>query len=156
MGHRFRSEYGRTGPMRLTAAFSSLALSGWAFFELVRHASPLEIGLWLVGLLIAHDLILLPVYSLLGTIAYRGGRPEGHGSAVALAALNHLRIPAFFSGVALIAWAPLILGLDPGRYLRDTGQTVEPYLGRWLLATGVMFGASAVLFAVRVRRLRRR
>lgn len=148
-GH-FRREYD-AGPLRVTTALAALMLSGYALLELVHHAKPWEIAAWLVGMLVGHDLVFFPVYSLLGMIANPGRRERAH-TPVRISAINHLRIPALFAGLTLLVWAPLILRLDPMRYHLDTGQEAQPYLGRWLLLSGAMFAVSALLFAIRVRR----
>ena len=148
-GH-VRREYG-AGPLRVTTALATLMLSGYALLELFHHAKPLEIAAWLAGMLIGHDLVFFPAYSLLGLIA-NPGRRDRPRSPVRISAINHLRIPALFAGLTLLVWAPLILRLDPTRYHVDTAQDVQPYLGRWLLVSGAMFAASAILFAIRVRR----
>ena len=39
--------------------------------------------------------------------------------------------------------------------MRSTGLDVGVYFDRWLLATAILFGASALLFALRIRWLAR-
>jgi hypothetical protein len=150
MVRRFRYEYG-SGPLHLTAIGASFALAGYALLQILDQPQALDFVLWLAAAVIAHDVVLLPVYSLMALIAYRGlGVSEGQ--PVRIAALNHVRLPAMLSGLMLLVWFPLILGLSD-RYERATALSIEPYLGRWLLLTGAAFAISAVLFAVRVRRL---
>ena len=51
--------------------------------------------LWFAGAIVLHDLLLLPLYSALGVVAGRRARARGAAhAACAIAALNHLRIPA--------------------------------------------------------------
>ena len=153
MARRFRYEYG-SGPLHLVAIAASFALAAYALLQVLDQPRALDLVLWLAAAVVAHDLVLLPVYSLMALIAYRGLDVSG-GDPVRVAALNHVRLPAMLSGLALLVWFPLILGLSD-RYERATGLGIEPYLGRWLLLTGAAFALSAVLFAVRVRRLRAR
>jgi hypothetical protein len=47
---------------------------------------------------------------------------------------------------------PLVLRLSEQPYHNYTGLTESPYLGHWLLVTGVLFGFSAVIYAVRLGR----
>ena len=151
MPGRFRREYG-SGPLHLVALAASFSLAGYALLQVLDLANGLNFLLWFGAAAIAHDLVLVPLYSLMALIAYRG-LGAGPGEPVRVAALNHLRIPAALSGLALLVWFPLILRLSD-RYERATALSVEPYLGRWLLLTGVAFALSGLVFAVRVRRLR--
>ncbi len=66
--------------------------------------------------------------------------------------LNYIRVPAAFSLLLFVVWFPLILGLSEHFYHRGSGLTTQPYLGRWLAITGVLFGISAVSYALRLRR----
>jgi membrane protein implicated in regulation of membrane protease activity len=66
--------------------------------------------------------------------------------------INYVRIPVAFSLLLLLAFFPLILGLSEPEYHRASGLTTQPYLWRWLAVTGVLFAASAVIYALRCRR----
>jgi hypothetical protein len=61
-------------------------------------------------------------------------------------------MPAAFSLLLLLVWFPLILGLSSDRYRRASGLSASPYLWRWLAVTGTAFAASAVWYAVSLRR----
>ncbi len=152
MARRFRYEYG-SAPLHAVALVGTLAISAWALYEALGGLAPWSFTVWFVAGILAHDLVLLPLYSLLGAVAYRGLR-VATGEPVRVTALNHLRVPALLSALSLLVWFPLILGLSETRYRADTGLTTGAYLGRWLVLTGTMFLISAVAFAVRVRRLR--
>jgi hypothetical protein len=151
----FRRQYG-AGPVHLLAALTSFAIAGYALWRVLDIvAEPSRIGLWLVGAILAHDLLLFPVYGLLGAIAAGTIVPEARRSRVRIAALNHLRAPALAAGLLLLVWFPLVAAKAPGTFMRATGQDVGVYFERWLLATAVLFAGSALLFALRVRRLAR-
>lgn len=152
MARRFRYYYG-SGPMHLVAILASFSLAGWGLVEIFGGIHPTNVAIWLGGAVVAHDLVLLPLYSLLAAIAYRGLEVTG-GDALRVSALNHLRIPAFFSGSLFLVWFPEILRLGEPRFRHATGMTAHPYLGRWLLITGALFALSAFAFALRVRRAR--
>jgi hypothetical protein len=154
MAGRFRHEYG-SGPLHLVAVVASFSLAGWALVQIFHTPNATNVAIWLFGAAIAHDLVLLPLYSLLASIAYRG-LAGGRRDPLRISALNHLRVPAVLAGTLFLVWFPEILGLADPRFLHDTGRTTEPYLGRWLALTAAMFVLSAVAFAVRVRRARRR
>ena len=67
---------------------------------------------------------------------------------------NYLRTPALGSGLSLLMF-PGIIKQCAATYLAATGQTQQPFLGRWLLLTAVMFIASALLYAFRLVLTRR-
>jgi hypothetical protein len=151
----FRREYG-AGPVHLLALAASFAIAAYALarvFDVV--GDPLRVVLWLVGAIVAHDLVLFPLYALLGAIAGGVLVPDARRSRLRIAALNHLRAPALASVLLLLVWFPLIAAEAPRTFMRSTGLDVAVYFDRWLLATAVLFGGSALLFALRVRRLAR-
>jgi len=117
---------------------------------------PWRVVTWLTGAILAHDLLLFPVYALVGVAvtALLLGR-AARGSRLRVAALNHLRVPALLSGLLLLVWFPLVARKAPDTYTRATTLSVDPYLYRWLVITAVLFGGSALLFALRARRLGR-
>jgi hypothetical protein len=154
-GRRFRDAYGAR-PLHLLCGLAALALSGYAILELFHRAKPLEITEWLLAAVIIHDFILFPLYTLLGGLAQRSLGVGQAGREERLAALNHLRIAVFFVVLPLFIWAPLIFGLNEHRYHLDTGLTADAYLGRWLLYSAIVCAGSALVYVVRVRRIRRR
>jgi len=152
---RFRDRYG-AGPIHLLAVLASFAVAAYALsraLDLTRN--PDRIVIWLGGSIVAHDLILFPVYALLGVIvaaAIVGSRTR---SRWRIAALNHLRVPALLSGLLLLVWFPLIADKGQRSFMRVSGLSKDVYLGRWLTITAVLFASSGLLFAIRLRRLRR-
>ncbi|MES4888730.1 hypothetical protein [Streptomyces sp. NPDC096012] len=148
---RFVRWYG-SGPLHLLVLIASFALTGYAMVRLFA-VRPLDVAIWFVGAAVLHDLLLLPLYSLadlsaLSVLRHRAAdRPS-------VPWINHLRVPTFLSGVLLLVWFPLVFRL-PAPYPGDTGLSYDVFLGRWLAITGVLFAASAVLLALRMRRLRR-
>jgi hypothetical protein len=149
----FRRRYGR-GPIHALVALASFTFAAWALARVLGTlADPIRFVVWFVGAIVAHDLVLFPVYSVLGLVAGRtvtGPRP----TRLRIAALNHLRVPVFLSGILLLVWFPLILEEGGAGYMRVSGMPTDVYLGRWLLLSAALFAGSALLFAVRVRRLR--
>jgi hypothetical protein len=69
---------------------------------------------------------------------------------------NNLRIPAPGSCLSLLVFFPGIIRQESATYLAATGQTRQPFLGRWLLLTAAMFIASALLYTIRLVLARRR
>ncbi len=154
---RFRHEYG-AGPAHLLVAIASFAAAAWALSHaLDATAAKTNLVLWLAGAIVAHDLLFFPLYSALGKLAggaldVPGDRPS---SRLRIAALNHLRVPALLSGLALLVWFPLVLGVKESTFMRLSGLSTDVYMRRWLLLCLVLFGGSALLLALRARGLRR-
>ncbi|WP_406442321.1 hypothetical protein OHB00_39680 [Streptomyces sp. NBC_00631] len=141
-----------SGPLHLLVLIASFALTGYAMVRLFAVRPP-EVAIWFVGAAVLHDLILLPLYSLADLSALSVLRHRAtDGPAVPW--INYLRVPAFLSGLLLLVWFPLVFRLAVP-YPGDTGLSDSVYLGRWLAVTGVLFAASAVAFALRLRRVRR-
>jgi hypothetical protein len=143
---RFRREYGAEPP-HLVLLAASFAIAGYAIVRAFEVVSPLAFAVWLVGAVVAHDLVLLPLY----TLVERGARriaPRRAARSSGPAALNHLRVPAALSALLLGVWFPLILHLGTG-YESLTGLPPGAYLERWLLVSAALFGLSALLYAVR-------
>jgi hypothetical protein len=148
---RFVRWYG-SGHLHLLVLIASFALSAYAMVRLFA-VRPLEVAIWFVGAAVLHDLILLPLYSLADLSALSVLRHRtADGPAVPW--INYLRVPAFLSGLLLLVWFPLVFRLAVS-YPGDTGLSGRGYLGRWLAVTGVLFAASAMAFAIRLRRTRR-
>jgi hypothetical protein len=149
-----RRRYG-AGPLHLLSLLASFALAGYVATRIFGSARWGWILVWFAGAVIGHDLVLWPLYALVDRSAIRLARrhPE---RLPPVPWINHLRVPAIISGVLLTISFPLVLQLEPGTYRAATGLTSSPYLGRWLAVTGVLFAASALLYAVRLGRVVRR
>lgn len=148
---RFVRWYG-SGPLHLLVLIASFALTGYAMVRLFA-VQPWDVAIWFVGAAILHDLILLPVYSLADLAALSVLRHRA-ADGPTVPWINYLRVPAFLSGLLLLVWFPLVFRLAVP-YPGDTGLSDSVYLGRWLAITGVLFAASALAFAMRLRRVRR-
>jgi hypothetical protein len=151
----FRRSYG-AGPLHLVAVLATLAVAAYAFSRIYAViGDPDRVVLWLGGSIVAHDLLLFPLYGLAGVIAAAALAPHGRHSRLGLAALNHLRAAALLSGLLALVWFPLIAAKAPGTFARTSGLDVGVYRERWLIATAVLFGGSALLLVVRAPFLRR-
>ncbi|MFB7570661.1 hypothetical protein [Streptomyces sp. NPDC056165] len=141
-----------SGPLHLLVLIASFAITGYALVRLFA-VRPLEVAIWFVGAAIVHDLFLLPLYSL----ADQSSQAVLRHRAIRMPQppwINYLRVPAFLSGVLLLVWFPLIF--DLAIPYPDAARLSEGvYLGRWLAITAVVFGVSAVAFALKLRRVRR-
>ena len=154
MARRFRERYG-AGPLHLIAILVSFAVAAYALDRALELTSnPDRIVIWLGGSIVAHDLVLFPFYALLGVLAAGVALRGDARDRLHIAALNHLRLPALLSGLALLVWYPLIAGPAERGFTRLTGLSKDVYLERWLLLTAALFAASAVVFALRLPGLR--
>lgn len=144
-----RRLYGST-PLHLLAHLASLALAGWAILQIIDARAPVEIFIWLVASVLLHDALLWPLYTILDQIT-QGLTIAGDRGRVLI--INHIRIPVALSVLMFMAAFPAILGISNGNFNRVSALEYEGYLGRWLLVSGLLFTASAVLYAVRVRRV---
>ncbi|GAA5054569.1 hypothetical protein [Nocardia callitridis] len=152
-----RRFYGRH-PLHLLALLAGFALVGYVVYSIEPRTLWntdvwwQSILVWFFGAIIAHDLLLFPLYALADrslsaglaamTARRRVRRPK-------IAPLNYLRVPMLGSGLLLLLFFPGIIEQGRATYLAATGQTQQPFLGRWLLVTAVLFGVSAVTYAVR-------
>jgi hypothetical protein len=108
-----------------------------------------SVAVWFAAAIIAHDLLLFPIYALADRIlwARAGRRPMRRPRA---SVRNYVRIPALGSGLTLLVFLPGIIRQGASTYLAATGQTQQPFLGRWLLLTAAMFATSAVVYLLRL------
>lgn len=146
----FRTAYGR-GPLHLLGLLASFAIAGYAVLELAQRGKLLSLALWFVGAIALHDLVLFPLYSFLDRAlqARRARRVTTARAERVPGAVNHLRVPAAISGVMLLVWFPVILGLSAATYRANVGYTTGGYLGRWLVLTAALFALSGLVYAVR-------
>jgi hypothetical protein len=133
-------------PLQLLLLACSFALAAYAGVRLLAD-DWFGVALWLVGAALLHDLVLLPLYAVADRVVVRGLGAAGRREWAL-----YVRVPAALSGLLLLVWFPLISGMVDRRYRSATGLSPDGFLGRWLLITAVLFGGSALLLAVRVRR----
>lgn len=131
-------------PLQLLLLVCSFALAAYAGVRLLE-GDWFGVALWFVGAALLHDLVLLPVYGTLDRGLVRAAGPRREQVA-------YVRVPAALSGLLLLVWFPLISGRVTTRYAGVTGMSAEGYLTRWLLLTAALFGGSALLLVLRLRR----
>jgi hypothetical protein len=141
----FHRRYG-AGPGHLVGLLVCFLVAGYAVSHWLNSPSVIRLGVWFVGALLLHDVVLFPLYSLLDR-ALRVVVPTRLSPRIPL--VNHVRVPLLFSGLLLLLWFPLIFNKPEPAYRAATGLDTSPYLHRWLLVTAGLVGASAVLYAVR-------
>lgn len=151
---RISRAYG-ANPLHLLALLACFALTGYVASHLVANPLVVRIVIWFVAAVIAHDLVLFPLYALADR-SVRGVLrilPTVRANrAPVVPPLNYVRTPALGAGLLLLLFLPGIIQQGRSTYLSATGQTQQPFLDRWLLLTGAMFAVSAVVYAVRSRR----
>lgn len=104
-----------------------------------------SIAVWFVVAIIAHDLILFPLYTLAHRLipGFRNPKPRH------VHYLNYVRIPTLAAGLLLLMFLPGIIEQGAPSYLAATGLTQEPFLARWLLITAAIYLTSALCYIAR-------
>ncbi|MGA2929580.1 MAG: hypothetical protein ABSG43_27040, partial [Solirubrobacteraceae bacterium] len=96
--------------MHLLALLASFAIAGAAVVGWFQRPSEVANVLeWFIAAIVIHDLVLLPLYSLLDRIAF--GKPRaGRRTAVPslVSPTPYIRIPAILSGLLLLVFFPVI------------------------------------------------
>ena len=133
-------------PLQILLLACSFALTGYAGTRLLS-GDRLGVTLWFVGAAVLHDLVFLPLYAALDR-AVTGVL----GAVVRRKRALYVRVPAALSGLLLLVWFPLISGRVAAGYESATGLSADGFLTRWLLITAVLFGGSALLLVLRLRR----
>lgn len=158
---RFIAIYG-SHPLHLLTMVSGLALLGYVLATfgpatLWNNGTWWQsIAVWFAAAVVAHDLLLYPLYALADRLlSVRTGR-QPCGDHPKVSARNYIRVPALGAGLTLLIFLPGIIEQGAPTYQAATGQTQQPFLGRWLLLTATMFAVGAVSYALRLVALRRR
>lgn len=142
-----RRRYGGS-PGHLLLLLASFALAGFAALSLIK-SRPIGVAVWFVGAAVAHDFVLLPLYTLadrrLHRVSTRGAVPW----------LNYVRFPAAISLLLLLVFLPSIARLSSG-YTATTALSASGYVWRWLAISGALFLISAAVYSVRILRHARR
>jgi hypothetical protein len=152
---RFRDVYG-SHPLHLLTLVSGFALFGYVLTTIKPTTlwNPntwwQSIAVWFAAAIIAHDLVLFPIYALADRILLSGSRFRTSRRDPSVQLLNYVRVPALGAGLTLLLFLPGIIEQGAPTYLAATGQTQEPFLSRWLLLTAAMFAMSAVVYAIRL------
>ncbi|MGE2816854.1 hypothetical protein ACQI5H_17180 [Mycobacterium heidelbergense] len=156
---RFSAIYG-SHPLHLLTMVSGFALLGYIVITFkpatLWNAGTWwqSIAVWFAAAVVAHDFVLYPLYALADrVVSARTGRRSGHPKILAR---NYIRVPALGAGLTLLIFLPGIIEQGGPTYQAATGQTQQPFLGRWLLLTAAMFAVSAVAYAARLAAARRR
>ena len=145
----FRSAYG-SSPLHLLALLGCLALSGTVVLRVLDGPQGIRIAVWFLGAVLAHDLVLYPLYALADRSL--GGALRRRRSAPG--SINWVRVPALLSGLLLLLFWPVITQHSEASFQFASGLDQDVYLARYLAIVAVLFGGSALLFALTRRRRR--
>ena len=152
---RFRDLYG-SHPLHLLTLVVGFALFGYTLATIGPttlwnpHTWWQSIAVWFAAAIIAHDLVLFPIYAVLDRILLSTGRVRARRRQSRVPVLNYIRTPAMASALMLVVFLPGIIKQGAATYAAATGQNQGLFLGRWLLLTATMFAVSAVVYAIRV------
>lgn len=109
-----------------------------------------SIAVWFALAVIAHDLILFPLYALADRLITLRPKPSSR-----LPLTNYVRLPTLASGLLLLMFLPGIIEQGAGSYYTATGQNQAPFLSRWLVITAVLYFCVALWYAVKALVLKR-
>lgn len=157
-----RRFYG-AGPVHLVALLVSLAVSAEAIVHWFDLPGPdsVRVLLWFAGAIVVHDLVALPLYTLLDVV---GRRLTASSSSLSAAPRRspgwvYVRVALVICAILGIAFLPEIARLGSATYHVASGSTQDRYLVRYAITCAVVLGASALAYAlsrVRARRGKRR
>ena len=133
----------------LVAQLACFAVSAYAITRLFGNPSLLRIAVWFVGAAIAWDFLGGPLLALVDRLLRPLRRPKG-----GVALLNYVRAPLLLSVLLLLVWLPVIFARSEQRFRLKAGLSQDPYLGRWIVITLLLFAVSLGLYGL--RRLRAR
>jgi Na+/melibiose symporter-like transporter len=135
---RLRARYGG-GPAHLLATLASLAIAAAAVIGWTQRPRDLmSVLIWFAAAIVLHDLVLLPLYSLLDRITV---------ARLPRRAIAHVRVPLLISVLVLAATFPTVLGFGAGSEHHASGIIEHGYLARWLLLSGVLLALSGLSYA---------
>jgi hypothetical protein len=149
MNARLRRIYG-AGPGHLVVSLLGLAVAGYGLVRIAQHPGAGRVFAYLVAAVVAHDVLLLPLYTLAYRAAWRAGRVGADPRR--LAVFRHLLVPSVLAGTLLLVWFPLVLALPTFHGILTT--SVGVFAPRWVLVTAGLFGASALVYGLRALRTR--
>jgi hypothetical protein len=158
---RFTAFYG-SNPLHLLGTIAALALAGYVVIVLGPQAlwNPKvwwqSIAVWFLAAIIAHDLILFPLYALAdrsvtaALAAVRVRRAGPSAGVPRVSPLNYLRVPTLATGLSLLLFFPGIIQQGQSSYVAASGQNQQPFFARWLLLVAALYGLSALAYAARL------
>ena len=154
----WRQFYG-DNPLHLLSVLGCLALSGYVVSLVYTDPSAIYLALWFAGAVIAHDLLLYPLYALADqslTVSRWARRRALPRRPPIVPAINHVRVPVLGSAVLGIIYFPTITQRGEDAFRFTSGMGTAGIFQNWLLITAVLFLGSAVIYALRLGAAMRR
>jgi hypothetical protein len=108
-----------------------------------------SIAVWFAVAVIAHDLVLFPLYALADRVIPKARRRDDPGVPRRVPIVNYIRMPTLATALTFVLFLPGIIEQGAFSYTAATGLTQEPYLSRWLLLVAGFYLTSAVCYLVR-------
>jgi hypothetical protein len=130
----------------LLALLAGGVVSAYAVTRVSDLNTLTSIAVWFAFMLVAHDLILFPIYAALDNAATRLRQRSG---SLVVPWTNYARVPAVLSGFLLLAWFPLVFRLPSG-FAHATARSDDDYLWHWLAITAILFAGSGLLYLRRL------
>ena len=149
----FRRIYG-SHPLHLLTLVAGFALLGYVIATVKPTAlwNPntwwQSIAVWFAAAIIAHDLVLFPIYAVADRLLLVTGAERRPTARVPI--INYIRIPALGAGLTFLVFLPGIIKQGAPTFVAATGLTQDVFLGRWLLLIAAMFAISAVCYGIRL------
>ena len=152
----FRRHYGAS-PLHLVAFLASIAVTGLAVKGWLDEPaiSIRYILLWFVGAIIAHDMIVLPLYTSFDRLALalssrRRGVPAEQAAAEQTPARSpgwvYVRVPLILSALLLLVFGAEILREGNATFRVASGHTQDVYLSRYLIVVAALFLLSGLAY----------
>ncbi|MCV7443765.1 hypothetical protein H7K33_16120 [Mycobacterium paraense] len=150
-----RHRYG-AGPLNLVGLLACFAVAAYAATRVLQEGGWAAVFLWFILCVVAHDLIGWPVYAWVDRRLQRAESRQAATRGLLVPWINHVRAPAFISGVLFAIAFPLIFRLSDADYQATTGFTEDVYLFNWVGVSALLFAVSGALYAGRWALARRR
>ncbi len=152
----FRRLYG-SHPLHLIGHLVLFFVAGWAINQILGGGNAINWLAWFIGAALLHDLVLLPIYSLVDRGLERGAHriPDARpypARQVSRGLVNYIRVPAAIAGILLLVYYPVILGYSSTNYRNDTGHALTGSTRNWLLVSAGLFICSGLVYLVRIIR----
>ncbi len=138
------------GPIHLAGLSVCFAVAVYALAKVLSDSGWKEILLWFAISVVAHDLVVWPVYGVADRMALRAQNRRLDQQPELVPWINHVRVPALISALLLAMFFPLILELSNTYYQGATGFSENIYLINWLVVTGSLFTGSAIVYVIRL------
>lgn len=137
---------------RAVVCVGGLVFTAYVVSFAVDAHRPMAMLVWFGGAVIGHDLVLFPLYAAADRAAVFALRRPGIARRVPVSPLNYLRWPTLAALLLFCVYFPGIVAQAPQTYAAATGQTQEPFLGRYLVTVAVLYAVSAIAYGARVFR----